>query len=401
MSEVHSAIKNLKRNKAPGHDMIQNEHIIYGGQELVISMTESFNCILRTEIVPDSWKHSIIVPLYKGKGKDKTDPNSYRPVSLTPSFSKIYEKIILDRILQFLHDEKIIFPCPQQQGFQKNLSCITTAFNLQETICTNLDLHSNVYAAFLDTEKAFDTVWHSALFYKLHNLGIKGKLWKIIKNMYDGLTFQVSINNFVSMKGSITKGVRQGGVMSGFLYLVHIDDLLYELANSNCGAEVCSVKCGNPALCDDLTVMATLPRLLQIMLDISFKYSLKWNFGFQSVKSCVVLFSKQNVKSNTVFMLGDQPLKNEDHATHLGIRYDANLKSKTCTKECCQKGLNTFYAMLGYGVHPSGLNPMTCVSLYKKIVIPSILYGSEVWNNISKAETDQINRTQRRIVKKI
>ena len=166
--------------------MIQNEHIIYGGQELVISMTELFNCILRTEIVPDIWKHSIIVPLYKGKGKDKTDPNNYRPVSLTPSFSKIYEKIILDRILQFLHDEKIIFPCPQQQDFQKNLSCITTAFNLQETIYANLDLHSNVYAAFLDTEKAFDTVWHSALFHKLHNLGIKGKLWKIIKNMYDG-----------------------------------------------------------------------------------------------------------------------------------------------------------------------------------------------------------------------
>ena len=147
--------------------------------------------------------------------------------------------------------------------------------------------------------------------------------------------------------------------------------------------------------------MTTLPRLLQIMLDISFKYSLKWHFGFQSVKLCVVLFSKQNVKSNKVLLLGDQPLKNEDHATLLGIRYDANLKSKTRIKECCQKCLNAFYAMLGYAVHPSGLNPMTCGSLYKKIVIPSILYGSEVWNFINKAETDQINRTQRQIVKKI
>ena len=122
--------------------------------------------------------------------------------------------------------------------------------------------------------------------------------------------------------------VQQGGVMSGFLYLVVLDKLLYELVDSNCGAEVCSTACGNPVLCDDLTVLATLPRLLQLMLDISHGYSLKWHFKFQSVKSCVVLFSKQNARSNSIFMLGDQPLLNEVHATRLGIRHYANLKSK-------------------------------------------------------------------------
>ena len=104
--------------------------------------------------------------------------------------------------------------------------------------------------------------------------------------------------------------------MSGFLYLIFLDELLYELVDSNCGAEVCSIACGNPVLCDDLTVLATLPRLLQLMLHISHGYSLKLHFKFQSVKSCVVLFSKQNVRSNSIFMVGDQPLKNEVHATH-------------------------------------------------------------------------------------
>ena len=165
VTEVLSVIKSLKRNKAPGHDMIQNKHFIYGGRKLAITLTELFNRILQTESIPDSWKHGIIVPLYKGKGKDKRDPNSYRPVSLTPCFSKVFEKILLERTLQFISDEKFPFPCPQQQGFQKQLSCITAAFNLQETICANLVLHSNVYAAFLDTEKAFDTVWHSGLYY--------------------------------------------------------------------------------------------------------------------------------------------------------------------------------------------------------------------------------------------
>ena len=81
-----------------------------------------------------------------------------------------------------------------------------------------------------------------------------------------------------------------------------------------------------PGPCKDPVVLATLHRLLKPMLDISFRYSLKWHFKFQSVKACVVLFSKQNVKSNTIFMLDDQPLKNEGCASQLGIRDDSNLE---------------------------------------------------------------------------
>ena len=208
--------------------------------------------------------------------------------------------------------------------------------------------------------------------------------------MYNGLTFQVFVNSSMSTKGSISKGVRQEGVMSGFLYLVQIDELLQLLVDSSCGVEVCSIACGNLVLCDDLTVLALLPRLVQIMLNISYNYSLKLHFKFQSDKSCVVMYSKQNAGLDTVFVLGDQPLKNERFATHLSIRHDAKLKSKTRTEECCQKGLNSFYAMLGYGVNLIWLNPMTCVSLYKKIVIPTILYGCEIWNHLSVAEVVKI-----------
>ena len=251
---------------------------------------------------------------------------------------------------------------------KRQLNCITAALNLPEAIYTNLDLHSNVYeyVAFLDTEKAFDTVWHAGLLYKLHNLGIKGKVWRIIRHLYDGPTVQVSVNSSMSTKGSISKGAQQEGIMSGFLYLDNLDELLQLLVDSNCGVEVCFIACGNPVLCDDLTVLALFPSLLQIMLNISYDYSLKWHFKFQSDKLCVVLYSKQNAPPHTVFMLGDQPLKNEKCATHWGFRHGAKLKSKFRTEECCKKSLNSFYATLGYGVNPTGLNPMTYASLYKK-----------------------------------
>ena len=78
----------------------------------------------------------------------------------------------MERINTFLHQLPQRVPCPQQQGFQKKISCNAAAFNLQETILYNLELHSNVYVAFLDIRKAFDTVWHDALLYKLDKIGI-------------------------------------------------------------------------------------------------------------------------------------------------------------------------------------------------------------------------------------
>ena len=142
--EVFYAIKMLKTRKAPGWDGIQYEHIIHGGRNLIYCICKLFNSILEREIIPDSWKTSIIVPIYKGKGKLKTDPNNYRPVSLLPAMCKLFEKVLMERINTFFQRLPKTFPCPQQQGFQKSLSCLTAAFNLQETIYYNLDLHSNV-----------------------------------------------------------------------------------------------------------------------------------------------------------------------------------------------------------------------------------------------------------------
>ena len=120
----------------------------------------------------------------------------------------------MERINTFLHQLPQRFPCPQQQGFQKQLSCNTAAFNLQETILYNLELNSNVYVAFLDIRKAFDTVWHDALLYKLDQIGIKGKIWRLIKNSYTGIHCKVSINGILSKLTKMRRGNRQGGVTS-------------------------------------------------------------------------------------------------------------------------------------------------------------------------------------------
>ena len=93
-----------------------------------------FNSVLHHERTPAQWAKNVLVPIFKGKGKSKSDPGSYRPVSLMPCLSKLFEKIVLKRLNNALAIARPNFPNPQQQGFRKHLSCITTAFNLQETI---------------------------------------------------------------------------------------------------------------------------------------------------------------------------------------------------------------------------------------------------------------------------
>ena len=123
--EICFAVKQLKTRKAPGWDKVQNEHIIHGGPSLLYYISKLFNAILRNEQIPSAWKLSIIIPIYKGKGKLKSDPNNYRPISLLPCMCKPFEKVLMERINTFLHQLPQRFPCPQQQGFQKKLSCNT------------------------------------------------------------------------------------------------------------------------------------------------------------------------------------------------------------------------------------------------------------------------------------
>ena len=217
-TEIDKAIGSLSRRKSPGHDSILNEHIIYGGTAAKSLLLMLFNSVLRFSRVPDDWQTSIVVPIYKGKGKPKSDPSSYRPISLIPVLSKLFEKLILFRIDKFLKTSSINFPNAQQQGFQPSLSCLTTAFALQETVLYHIERHSDVYVASLDQKAAFDTVRFRALFLKLGRLGFTGNFLTLLMSTYNNLKAVVRISGQTSAPINVNRSVRQGGVLSTFLY---------------------------------------------------------------------------------------------------------------------------------------------------------------------------------------
>lgn len=368
--EVLDSISLLKSKKAPGPDKIQSEHLMHGKDVLSKYLCVLFNSILNLGQIPSGWKQGFIVPIYKGGNKPKTSPDSYRPISLLSTLFKVFEKIIHARIMDNLSNEKS-FPNPQQQGFRKSLSSITAAFNLQETILHYIENGSSVYTCFLDSRKAFDTVWRKGLLYKLNNIGIKGKLWMLIDDCHINTKSAVIVNYQQSEWFPVEQGIRQGGVLSGFLYTVFIDDLLNELERINENFGIHKIKSSTPALADDIACLSSNPNSLQNMLNTAYNYSCRWRFSFNAGKSCIIVFGK-NPKPDFShqWLIGNKSIPIQKDYNHLGIIQNCNFKSITRTKEACDKGRRSYYAIKNLSSGNS--NPVTLVNLYKKVVLPSI-----------------------------
>lgn len=200
----------------------------------------SFDLIINKLVIPNDWQKGLIVPIFKGGNEDKFNSDNYQLVSLLFCLMKIFEKRILNRIQSFVVDPKT-FPSPLQQGFQRDFICLTASFSLQETIYHNVELNMRVFVAFLDSRKAFDTVWLNALMVKLYNLGICDNLWCIIDMFYSN-TLSVVVYF------PVMQGIREGGVFSGYLYLVFINDLLKQLGECPFGSRIITINFAPQAL---------------------------------------------------------------------------------------------------------------------------------------------------------
>lgn len=307
------------------------------------------------------------------------------------------------KISDSLNESGIIFPNIQQQGFQKGLGCLTASFNLHETLFHNLDLGSNIFISFLDTSKAFDTVWRQGLMYKLHSLRIRGKLWQIIDDCHTNTSSAVIVNQTKSRWFNVEQGVRQGGVLSTFLYLVFINDLLIDLENCNVTASGCilDAKYHSPALADDISCIATSPKAMQVMMNTAYTYSCKWRFKFNADKSCILTVVAKGNKQPTekTIHLGNSPIPFGKTYNHLGIALNNKAKLGDRIATACNKGWKSFYGLSDISI--TNVNPITMSHLYKTVVRPSVLYGCELWNAITQEEVRRLNTLQHGVCKVI
>ena len=174
--EVFKVLSKLDIDKATGPDCISNKLLHEAALPLAQPLSELLNFSLSLGKFPDTWKIAQVVPVFK-----KGDPllcNNYRPISLLPCISKVFEKLLFDHIFAFLKHNHLLME--NQSGFIPGDSTVNQLMAICNDISSNFDKGNEMLGIFLDLTKAFDRVWHDGLKYKLRDIGIQGQTFKLL-----------------------------------------------------------------------------------------------------------------------------------------------------------------------------------------------------------------------------
>lgn len=400
MNELKDCFRDMKCRKAPGLDSITTEHIIHGGETLASYLLKLFNIMLECNYIPGACKSGVIIPIHK-EGKLRTEPKSYRPITLLPVIYKLFERVLHHRLTTWTASKQLKFPSAQQNAYQKHLGPVTASFNLQEAVLSYTESNSSVYAAFLDTAGAFDNVRHSAIIMKMHNLGIKGKFLRLIINSYKDIFGCVTVNGVTSDIFPVLQGIRQGGIMSTWSYLLFIDELLQNLESCKHGIITGNIACGNPTLADDLTLLSPSLTSLENQLAIVNTYANTWGYEFNYSKCCVLKFGGKI--SDNIFQanFGHSEISSCDTVVHVGIKLNKTLSVTDTIDQRIHKGQSSLFSILSLENNVGDINPLTLASLVKKVSFSTFLYGAELWHNISNTDIVKIQRFERLAAKQI
>ena len=179
MAELKSATTKLKKKKSPGPDNITNEMLQHLGNVTLQKLLEIFNHSWKQGQMPQCWREAKMIPILK-RGKIKSKPQSYSPISLTSCVCKTMERIITQRLQFYLETESIIIP--EQAGFRRYKSTEDQTIHLSQVIEDAFQAQRVVLTVFIDLQKAFDKVWKDGLLVKLLRYGIRGNMFQWTKS---------------------------------------------------------------------------------------------------------------------------------------------------------------------------------------------------------------------------
>ena len=222
--EVLEAINRLKNGKASGLDGVKAEYLKCGGNVCVEWMVRLLNVCLDSGMVPMDWKKGCIVPIYKGKG-DPLDCKNSRGISLLSMPGKVFGRILIERVMENTEGQI----GEEQCGFRKGRSCADQIFALRQLCEKMFEKKKRVYLAFMDLEKAYDRVDRSAMWQVMRIYGIGGKVLRSIMSFYDEGKACVRVGGVVSDSFEVTVGLRQGCVMSPWMFNLYMDGVVREV----------------------------------------------------------------------------------------------------------------------------------------------------------------------------
>ena len=389
--EVRDICNSFKSGKAPGCDNIAMTVIKDSLNIIADPLSKIINISLKNGIFPDKLKVAKVLPAFKSE-----DPQyfvNYRPITLLPNFSKIFEKVVYNRFIEFIERLEILYCC--QFGFRKNHSTALSLINLINKIAESIDRNEVTIGVFLDLSKAFDTLDHEILLNKPEHYGIRDVALDWVKSYLSERLQFVQFNQTSSSKCQIHCGVPQGSILGPLFFILYINDLPFasSLTEPLLFADDTSILYSHR---DQDHLISVLNEEL-IKID-SWMRSNKLSVNIKKTNYVVFKSAQKKASSDLPLSFNSQILKEKNAVKFLGAYIDNSLTWKSHINHVCKKMSKSIGVIFRSRFF---LTEKTLLSLYYTLVYPYISYCSTVWTSTYPTNLNRIYLLQKRAVRAI
>ena len=333
--------------------------------------------------IPKELKNGLVTPIFKGG--ERSIPKNYRPVALTSHIIKIFEKIIVNRIVEHLERNELYND--SQHGFRRGRSCLSQLLEHYHRIVKALADGSSVDVVYLDFAKAFDKVDHKVLLRKLRRLGIGGKLLKWIRCFLTGRKQSVAVEGTRSGDSEVISGVPQGSVLGPLLFLIHISDIDSGISHATLSS-----------FADDTRVLMEIRRTedrvnMQTDLNTIYSWAAKNSMEFNGAKFEAVEYRGRHDLGNSEYMATDgSTIQRKMELRDLGV-----VMQETATFEHQVQAMAArARKQMGWVLRTFATRePAPMLTLYKSMILPLLEYACQLWAPTSPGLIRMLEGVQR------
>jgi hypothetical protein len=368
----------------------------YGVEAAVHSCFFLFTHLFENGICPRAWSKALIHLIFKGGDKDPLSCSSYRPISLISIVSKIYERILLNRTGDTYAEDEELLP-DEQAGFQKGRSPMEQTYILRELLDERKRRKKPTYICFVDLESAFPSTWRDAIWWRMQEAGITGKLYRAVKSLYEDCTSAVLTGFGPTEWFRINSATRQGAVLSPFLFSLVISPLVRELTEQGLEIDMAGKLIACLLFADNIALIAGSESELRKMMAVATSFFHKWRFTVSASKTRVVAFGAGQTRGP----LKDRPRSIGGRSVDEAVMY--TYLEIDIEKQGWASIIKTNYAGARISgnrlvsvtrVPEVGLKVGHLARLYDTYSRPRLMYGAEIWSITSVARLNELESTQ-------
>jgi len=391
-TEIIALSRTLKPTHSPGHDDLRPDIINPIIDVIAEPLAALINCSLTSGSVPLSLKIAKVTPIFKQGQKDSIV--NFRPITILPYFSKLFEKIMYTRLYDYILKKNILYI--SQHGFQPGHSTTMSLLHIQDSISAVIDRNEFSIGVFIDVAKAFDTIDFGILFKKLENIGIRGTALNWFKSYFEDRKQQVICNGTLSQLRLIKYGVPQGSILGPLLFLIYINDLpnASALLQFALFADDTNIFISNKSYNDLFYLMN---QELAKVTDWFYANKLSLNLN----KTNYILFCSHRKKMPIItnqLLINGIPIPRATSVKFLGTYLDQYLTWNEHIKLISQKVAKN----VGIMARIAYLLPnQTRLNLYYSLIHPYLTYSNMVWASTYSSRLTRLSKLQRRAMRVI